>query len=1363
MSRIFMSHSGRDKREAVALRQWLSEQRPELANEIFLDIDPQTGLRPGQRWKAALRRQGERCEVVICLLSRNWEDSPYCQAEYLTSENLGKKILVARLEDLGDTSITSEWQRCDLFAAGAKTEIPVTGGPPVRFNAAALDRLRKEIEGSGVGPENFVWPPGEHPRRAPYRGWEAFEDADAGVFFGRDVAIVRGLDALRAMRASGTESLFVVLGPSGSGKSSFLRAGLIPRIERDDRHFLTLGIMRPERNALSGTHGFAAAIDTARRAQKLRGVSLGDIKKACRDADYDRLYHLLMELRAAAGERLKQLAASGDAVSAPSERSAEDAAAGEPAAAASPGPSAPTLVLPLDQAEELFSAEAVSASAADEAEQFLKLLGALLRRINADELRLIVAASIRTDCYEAMQDHSALDGIGTALFNKLKTMPLHEYPVVIKGPAARASEAGNPLTIADELVDRLIADAGEGADTLPLLALTLRRLYTDYASTGEITVADYDDMGGMPEVVNNVIEEVLSEDSHDRDTALHILRLAFIPGLATINPDNDQPMRRVALESELPEKSRPLIDAFVEKRLLVRDERGGQVVVEVALESLLRQWDELAEWLWEERQSMLIAADLERAAIAWDKNDRDDAWLLQGRRLAEAEAVAAKPGFVKALGAAYLAASREHGLEAERQRLRDAVARRLVDEARAMLARTIPGGDIRAFQELVAAQALAAEPDEGAILDALIARPSMLKIIDAGASVTGVAFSPDGQRIVTRCDDKTLRRWDAHTGQPLGDPLTGHTDWVMAVSPDEQVIVSGGGGNKTLRLWDTRTGQPIGDPLTGHTGAVSSVAFSPDGRRLVTASWDTTVRLWDAHTGQPIGDPLTGHTGSVTEVAFSPDGQRIVSGSTDKTLRQWDAHTGQPIGDPLTGHTGSVTEVAFSSDGRCLASTSDSSVWLWDTRTGQPIGNPLTGHTSPVSSVALSPDGHTVASGSRDTTVRLWDAHTGQPLGDPLTGHTDWVNSVAFSPDGHTVASGSRDTTVRLWDAHTGQPLGDPLTGRAGAVNSVAFSPDGRCLASGSVDGTVRLWDAHTGQPLGDSLTGHTDIVYSVAFSPDGQNVASGSRDATVRLWDAHTGQPLGDPLTGHTSEVNSVAFSPDGRRLASASVDGTVRLWDAHTGQPLGDPLTGHPSAVNSVAFSPDGRRLVTASWDKTIRLWDAHTGQPIGDPLAGHTSPVNSVAFSPDGQRIVSGSNDKSLRLWDADTGQPIGGPLTGHTSPVDSVSFSPDGQRIASGSWDNTVRLWDTDTGQPIGAPLTGHRGSVLSVAYSPDGRRLASGSDDHTVRMWPGAGSPDMLCRKLTANISRKQWREWVSPNIDYIPACPGLPIPSNDDS
>jgi WD40 repeat protein/cytoskeletal protein RodZ len=654
----------------------------------------------------------------------------------------------------------------------------------------------------------------------------------------------------------------------------------------------------------------------------------------------------------------------------------------------------------------------------------------------------------------------------------------------------------------------------------------------------------------------------------------------------------------------------------------------------------------------------------------------------------------------------------------------ESTAVRLAAESSALFTGERAGGTLQALRFALAAYR--AQPENTEVLANLQRtvfgnKAPWLLGMESASPVTSVAFSPDGLRIVSGSDDNTLRLWDAKTGLPIGQPLTGHSNWVTSVafSPDGLRIVSGS-SDKTLRLWDAKTGQPIGQPLKGHSYNVWSVAFSPDGLRIVSGSSDNTLRLWNAKTSQPIGQPLTGHYSGVTSVAFSPDGLRIVSGSDDDTLRLWDAKTGRPIGQYLKGHSRSVSSVAF------------------------------------------SPDSLRIVSGSLDNTLRLWDAKTGLPIGQPLPGHSGDVLSVAFSPDGLRIISGSLDNSLRLWDAKTGQPISLPLTGHSESVTSVAFSPDGLRIVSGSEDKTLRLWNAKTGQSIRPPLTEHSSLITSVAFSPDGLHLISGSWDGTLRLWDAKTGLPISQPLAGHSSTVWSLAFSPDGLRIVSGGEDNTLRLWDAKTGLPIGRPLAGHSSSVHSVAFSPDGLRIVSGSEDNTLRLWDAKTGIPIDQPLKGHSSSIWSAAFSPDGLRIVSGSRDNTLRLWDTKTGLPIGQPLAGHSRTVTSVAFSPDGLRIVSGSPDNTLRLWDAKTGLPIGQPLKGHSESVTSVAFSPDGLRIVSGSEDGTLRLWPApAAWPSLLCSKLTRNFSHKEWQRYVGANIAYQEQCPGLPVPADE--
>ena len=329
--RVFLSHSSRDSREAVALKAWLIEAEPGLAGEIFLDLDRHTGIPAGVRWKEALRRANDRCEAVICLLSDNWDASQECKAEYRNAEDVNKPIFAVRLEPLTGRDITSEWQRCDLFGDGPKTSIPVGGeSRPVEFLTEGLLRLRDGLRAAGHrrGHLRLAARPAS-PDRAPYRGWQPLEEVDAAVYFGRDAQIGRALNVIRGLRSSGGGHLFVVLGPSGVGKSSFLRAGLLPRLRRDDRHFLPMDIVRPQRNALTGDGGLAQSIHELRVGLGLREPGAG--RNQGRDPRHQ----------------------SGAGLAAPRRSRRRGIVSSTPQTR-----HRPRLVLPIDQAEELFGADA---------------------------------------------------------------------------------------------------------------------------------------------------------------------------------------------------------------------------------------------------------------------------------------------------------------------------------------------------------------------------------------------------------------------------------------------------------------------------------------------------------------------------------------------------------------------------------------------------------------------------------------------------------------------------------------------------------------------------------------------------------------------------------------------------------------------------------------------------------------------------------------------------------------------------------------------------------------------------------------------------------------------------------------------
>ncbi|EJC98463.1 WD40 repeat-like protein [Fomitiporia mediterranea MF3/22] len=579
---------------------------------------------------------------------------------------------------------------------------------------------------------------------------------------------------------------------------------------------------------------------------------------------------------------------------------------------------------------------------------------------------------------------------------------------------------------------------------------------------------------------------------------------------------------------------------------------------------------------------------------------------------------------------------------------------------------------------------------------------------------------------------------------PLLKVLTGHARCIacVAFSPNGARVASGSWDN-TVRIWDAESGDVISGPLEGHEDHVRSVAFSPDGARVISGSDDKTIRAWDIKVGQVISEPFKGHTGPVHSVAFSPDGLCIASGSADRTVMVWNVKSGKAVSVHFEGHVGDVNSVAFSPDGRRIVSGSDDkTVRIWDIGSGQTICRPLEGHTGRIWSVAFSHDGRRVVSGSADNTIRIWNAELGQSVSEPFKGHEDEVNSVAFSHDGKRVVSGSSDTTIRIWDTENGQVISTPFEGHALDVLSVVFSSDGTRVVSGSIDYTIRIWDAESVQTVSGQFEGHAYQVTSVAYSPDGRRIASGSFDGTIRIWDCDNGNNVSGPFKGHLWPVWSVAFSPDGGRVVSGSADRTIRLWDVESGRILSGPFQGHEDSVQSVSFSPEGTRVVSGSCDKTLRIWDAESGQIVSGPFKGHEGDVQSVAFAPDGRYVVSGSTDNSIILWDVESGNICSGLLRGHTDCVQAVAFSRDGTHVSSGSSDKTVLVWNVESGQVVAGPFKGHTGEVKSVAFSPDGTRVVSGSTDMTIRVWDVKSGRDIF-PPLESHI------DWVR-SVDYSP-------------
>jgi WD40 repeat protein len=1135
----------------------------------------------------------------------------------------------------------------------------------------------------------------------PYRGLFAFKEQNADIFFGRE-AVSEEL----YQRVESRLPLIVVVGASGSGKSSVVFAGLIPRLRNTEVEIVDF---RPGRNPFE-----SLAIALAPKWYEANHPG-DDFKNL---TSHQRRYHeldlLIAKLKNKGGlcEVIETIVAS----------------------------SCRRLVIVADQFEELYTL--LPNSESDICKLFLD---SLLNAIN-DSAAFTLVLTLRADfLHYAIEDHKFAKELKDKNYI-LAPMNREELQRAIRIPAEKRGVKLEP-----GLLERLLDDVGEKAENLPPLEFALTQLWTKQKD-GLLTRNSYQEIGGLQQSLARHAEDIYTQLNIEQR---QIMKRVFVQ---LVRPgEGAADTRNVIYKSELLPKDWDLITFLNQENarlVVINYDQNQRETVEIVHEALINGWGRLNTWMGYHRQFRTWQERLKVGMKNWQEKHRDEGYLLTGGGLGEAEDWLNSQEhreFLSDTQRNFIRLSvyaRDKKIKEEKQKQRRIILRLIIVLAIALVATVFAGtnwvrAEINATNSNIKSLAVSSKYffdgdfHDDAIMEAMKASQLLSntwwkklipndirqevkgRLFDVSNdsifvkdtlkghqnSVTSVAFSPDGNTIASASYDKKVIIWDPKTGK---DILTfkGHQSDVnsVAFSPDGNTIASAS-GDSTVIIWDAKTGKDI-KILQGHKSSVYSVAFSPNGNIIASASSDSTVIIWDVKTGKDI-KILQGHKNNVYSVAFSPDGNTIASASNDKKVIIWDAKTGKDI---LTfkGHQSDVNSVAFSPDGNTIASASnDKKVIIWDAKTGKDILT-FKGHQSDVNSVAFSPDGNTIASASGDSTVIIWDAKTGKEI-QTLKGHQGDVRSVAFSPNGNTIASASGDKTVKIWNAKTGKKI-QTLPGHQSYVMSVAFSPDGNTIASASGDKKVIIWDAKTGKDI-KILQGHKNNVYSVAFSPDGNTIASASGDKKVIIWDAKTGKDI-KILQGHKGNVYSVVFSPDGNTIASASSDKTVIIWNAKTGEEI-RTLEEHKGSVNSVAFSPDGNTIASASFDKKVIIWDAKTGKDILT-FKGHKGNVYSVAFSPDGNTIASASFDKKVIIWDVKTGKDIR-TLQGHQSDVNSVVFSPDGDTIASASGGHIVKIWDAKTGKEI-QTLKGHQRSVNSVVFSPDGNTIASASGDKTVKLW-----------------------------------------------
>jgi WD40 repeat protein len=1154
----------------------------------------------------------------------------------------------------------------------------------------------------------------------PFRGLQIFDFEHAPIFVGRTLAI-DGVRTALIQQAEAGRPFVLVLGASGSGKSSLVRAGVLPLlIEPGVIEGIGLwrrSVMRP---AATGSQNdmfdaLAAGLLAEEALPELADLeSKGPVKdlaaelranpQGVADRVKDKLNQVSFEHRMRQEQRLRELESGfrqqqreADAENARLQRDKLQ-------------PTRARLALIVDQLEELFT------SGFSEELQ-LKFVSAL--SVLARSGRVFVLATLRNDFYPRYQQFDDLIEL---------TKPAGKYDLRPPTP----DEVGNMIRLPAEVagvhfeqdrqtgqpLDEALRDAAAATpESLPLLEHVLTLLYDKQAARGDdlLRWSDYRELGELKGALAKHAEAVFSTlRPHEQKTFSLVMRYLVTLGQG----EEEVPSRRTVPYRDLVGSERighdqktgaqGFVDLFIAKRLLVADiDPHGEVTVTVAHEALLREWQRLKEWLSENREFLRMRDRLDSSLKLWlSRGKQRDDLLGPGLPLAEGEKL------VKDFGPSlsqeqidYVRAS--IGERKRRKQVQDRI-RYTAMAAITVLAIFAGLQWFRAEQQRQsAAQAFRSEAAITSKLEEQLRQASWASFNQAERQfqlgewqeaiallARAIKFDPANQVASERFFQELI----VHREKAL-PPLVAsyaHQDAVsQAVSSPDGARILTASWDKTAKLWEANSGKLVA--TFAHQGPVNAAAFSPDGARILTASADKTAKLWDANSAKLITS--LAHQDSVNAAAFSPDGTRILTASTDKTAKLWEANSGKLIAS--LDHQGSVNVAAFSPDGaRILTASADKTAKLWRANSAELIAS--FAHQGIVYQAVFSPDGARVLTASADKTAKLWEANSGKFIAS--FAHEDGVYDAALSPDGTRILTASADRSAKLWEADSGKLI--VSFDHEDGVYHAAFSSDGERILTASWDKTAKLWS-----PSGKLIASfvHQDEVNGTAFSPDGVRILTASWDKTVKLWEVASGEFIAS--FAHENGINGAAFSRDGARILTASADKTAKLWEANSGKLIASFI--HEESANAVAFSPDGARILTASTDRSAKIWDSASGKLIAS--FAHEDSVNAVVFSPDGTRILTASADKTAKLWDAASGKMI---LSfARDDSVNHATFSPDGTQILTASADKTAALWEATSGKLIAS--FAHEDSVNYAAFSPDGARILTASADKTAKLWDAA--------------------------------------------